>query len=235
MPELNFPAPSLVVGRDHYMSRVKSWNSLLSLLVTVPDIATTFNGLILASDRVFAFTHPTAPGIMLTTADEVIETFTGNLLTCGAITADSLYSSDYSVQLVPGTVVMGFSDGDAWVEEVTDDGNGVLAGDAVTPATGTIDYVTGDWSITFDTAAPEGTYFDLAVDMAYVFAEGDVQALWLSPAGDIFATFDGVTAPAVDEGILISEPILLSAQPALISKMQFIASEGTDLWLEILV
>jgi len=236
MPELNLPAPNLVVGRDHYMSRVKSWSSLLALPVTVDTTPMTLNELI-GEVESFAFTHPTAPGIVLTTADGIIKTFTGNLITDG-VTANTQYDSDYSTVITPGSITMDFTDGVVvWSETVTDDGGGILAGDDGSPAAGTIDYTTGEWSLTFNAAAPEDAYYDLALSKSYIFSEGDVQALWISPASAIYGTFDGVAVPATatTNGIAISEAMLLSAQPGLISNMTLEAEAATIVWLELLV
>ena len=236
MPELNLPPQNLIVGRNHYMARVKGWRSLLSIPVTVGTTAATFNELIGVVEA-FAFTHPTAPGIVLATADGIIKTFTGNLITDG-VTANALFDSDYSSVIAPSSITMAFTDGVVvWSETVTDDGAGDLDGDDGTPATGTIDYTTGAWSVTFNTAPPAGTYFDLAFGGSYIFTEGEVEALWISPAGDIYGTFDGVTVPvtATTSGVLISEAMLLSAQPKLIHNMQLEAAGDTIVWFEILV
>ena len=224
----------LVVGRDHYMSRVKSWRSLLSTYVVVGTTVGSLNELLLGIGP-FVYTHPTAPGVALVGADGVEDEFSGNLFTEGEAPAN--VDTSYTLKIVPTSVIMAFSDGDAWSETVTDDGSGVLAGDAGTPAAGTIDYDTGAWTLTFDTVPTEGAYFDLQMAVAYQFAEGDIQGLWMTPAGDMYASFDGATDPdqANSRGILISESILLSAQPQLIYNMKLQASADTELWIEILV
>jgi hypothetical protein len=213
------------------MTRVKGWTSLLSTYVVVGTTAKTLNELL---DTIGPFDYGNT-GIDVPTADGVEDTFTGNLFTQGS--APSNVNSDYTVRITPGSVIMAFS-GTAWSESVSDDGSGVLGGDGTPAAVGTIDYDTGEWSITFDTNLPPAdAEFDLTVTANYQFALGEINGLWMTPAGDMYGSFDGVNEPdqANSRGILISESMMISGQAGLISNMQLQASADTELWVELLV
>jgi hypothetical protein len=230
----------LVVGRDHYMSRVKNWRSLMGFAVDIANTAAlTFLDLVKASGLFSC----EADGVALAGSDGVETTFSGNIFTSGAfLRAGEPATADpnYPVLIIPESITLAFTDNVAWAENVTDDGAGVLTGDAGTPASGTVDYETGEWTVTFnDTPPPEDSVYDINASLYYAFEEGDIQGLWIAPItadAVVYATFDGVTLPEPDNsGIPITEPMFLAAQPNLIFNMQVIADDNPHVWFELLV
>lgn len=226
MPELSLPAPSLVIGRDHYMSTTKAWTSILSAQLAVTSQAASLLTLLegVTTDLTDQATGCTpAP-------DDVTLSFSGTIVIPTATRGTNHIADDSSVEF---TATVG-----AAPLAITDDGNGVLAdvGDTVA---GTIDYATGAWTLVFDAGSEPDTGSDIVVDYTYycVFGATDIQGVWLYPSADIRATFDGVTAPTTATGILLKEgeAIFLSAQPSLIGKMQVITATTANLDVEVLI
>lgn len=225
MPELSLPALNLVVGRDHYMSTTKAWVSILSAQLTVTSQAASLLTLLegVTTDLTDQATGCTpAP-------NGSIKSFSGTIVIPTAAKGTNHIAEDSSVEF---TATVGTNP-----VAITDDGDGALTG---TNVTGTINYATGAWTLVWGGGGngPDNSS-TIVVDYTYycVFGATDIQGLWLYPAADIRATYDGVTAPTASTGILLKEgeSIFLSAQPALISKMQVITSTTALLDIEVLV
>lgn len=117
---------------------------------------------------------------------------------------------------------------------VNDDGNGNLSAAGVT---GTIDYDTGAWTISCDAAPPVGANW--VVDYTWRFRlPAKVNGLWLTPAGDVRATFAPGDSPTSSTGTLIAANELfdlLLGQPTMIKDAKFIAAASTVVSIDVLV
>ena len=215
MPELNLPAPNLVIGRDHYAGRAKAWTSIRSAQVGATTTATLLRTLLTGVEN--AYTDEAVD--LDQNPNGVIQTFSGTI-----VLIDYTKVKGSSVTIT-ATVSSGGVD-------ITDNGAGVLSGANVT---GTIDYTTGEWTVTWSTGAPDDESV-MVVDYteSYNFAVNDIMGLWLYPESDIRATFDGVTPPTADFGQLISESIFLTGQPGLIGNM-IVYGDAVNISLEIMV
>lgn len=215
MPELNLPAPALVVGRDHYASRAKAWTSIRSAQVAATTTATKLRTLLAAEENAYT----SSPAEAKPAPNGAAQAFSG------------------VIELTPYTKLKGTSitltaTVSAAPVEITDNGSGVLAG---TNVTGVIDYDTGAWSVTWSTGAPDdATTMTVDYTEFYNFGVNDIMGLWLYPESDIRATFDGVTNPTADFGILIAEAIFLTGQPGLIGNM-IVYGDSVNISLEIMV
>lgn len=199
MPELNLPPQHLVVGRDHYADRAKAWTSVRSAVITATTTATNIRTLLQAEEN--AYTDAAVAPTPL--PDGAAVSFKGEI----ALT-------DHT-EIEDGSVTLTATVGSAPVN-ITDSG-GVLSG---TNVTGTIDYETGAWVVTWSTGAPDDASV-MVVDYTefFNFAVGDIKGLWFYPEAGVRATFDGVTEPTAGTGILISEAIFLTGQSGLIGNM----------------
>jgi len=220
MPELSLPAPSLVVGRDHYMSRAKAWTSILSAQLTVTVQAATLRSLL---ESVTVSLTDQATGCY-PVPNSSVKSFSGTIVLPKAYT-QILDDTSVTFTATVGTNPV----------SITDDGDGALTG---TNVTGTIDYATGAWTLVWSTGAPDtGSTITVDYTYYYVFGAEDIQGVWLYPAGDLRATFDGVTAPTAGTGIVLKgeEGLFLAAQPGLIGQMQLIAGGSVLLDVEVLM
>lgn len=94
---------------------------------------------------------PVTDELVATTPDGVMTEFTGTL--------------EWS-PILAGTVTGKYFVGSVWLEDIVDDGLGVLSG---TDVTGTIDYDTGEWSLEF--VNPPSNGGDIIFDYTYDFSE----------------------------------------------------------------
>lgn len=198
--------PIDVVASHYGATPNAAWTSVISVQLTVLTSAKTFAELLAAEET--AVVDEVAE-----VGDSVILEFAG--------TIDPHPSTPRTAEIKVSTVTFG--------TDITDDGAGALSG---TGCTGTIDYVTGEWTLVY-AAAPTG---NIEVDYTWFFVlPTEAQGFWLYPAGDIRATFSSNGTPTASTGILIGEAIFLAGQPNLIAKSSFIAGSSTLLDAEIMV
>ena len=204
---------TLVVGRDHYAARPeKFWISCVSATVTVVDSAA--KSLETLVEEV----------VKQDVTDEVVVAGDGTTLEfSGTIAILDEVNDEVIEKITPSSITFTATIGAAGVD-ITDDGEGALAGTGVT---GTIDYDTGDYTLVFTTAPDDET--DVVVDYTTSWLyPSNVSGVWLTVADDINATFSGLQDPTATSGITLTTttPLFLLAQPHLVSNAKFISPSG---------
>ena len=108
---------------------------------------------------------------------------------------------------------------------------GILAG---TNVTGTIDYITGEWTLVFTVTAPDVST-NIVADYTWFYTlPPTVNGLWMYPESEVRATFSVDNTPTAATGIPLTDPIFLAGQPNLIAAAQFIAAAPVDLSVEVM-
>ncbi len=206
------------VVASHYGARPNAaWNSVISTQLTVLSASAKSLSELLAAKETGVVDEVAAA------ADGVTLSFSGTL--------DPHSSTPRTVEVKVSTITFTATVGASGVD-ITDDGNGALSG---ANCTGTIDYVTGAWTLVFTGTAPDNST-NIVVDYTWFFTLPiKAQGLWLSPGGDIRVTFSPNGAPTGTSGILIYEAIMLAGQRNLILQASFIAAADTALDVEIMV
>ena len=205
----DFSADPLVIGRDHYVdvhAPVEKWESIISAQLTVPASVKTLAELLLA--------------FVTTETDEVLGTSATATLTYSGTVAPHPY-----MNVIAGTFDITFirAAGDV---VLADQGDGTLS---VGADVGTIDYETGAWTITLDSAQDDAEQIDVTYNWGHVVPSTvTIQSIWMIPTGaadEIFVTYSEDGVPTAATGLLLSEGVFLSGQPELIANATFIGSD----------
>jgi hypothetical protein len=199
-------------------SPTQVWDSIISTQVTVPaSVKTLAELLATATTDVVDEVAAAADGSTLT--------FSGTLAPHAHMNIEDGDSVTFTATVSAGSV------------DITDTATpGLLAG---TNCTGTIDYVTGEWTLVFTGTAPDDST-NIVVDYTWFYVvdpNTTVNALWLAPTGaatEIFATYSPDGTPSATEGILLSEAIFLSGQPNMIDDAKFFGA-STLMDIEVLI
>jgi hypothetical protein len=191
-----------------------AWNSLISDTLSVTTTAQTLEELLNAKD------HDVVDEVAAA-ADGVTMEFSGTLAPHPYFFIEDNDSVTFTATVSAGSVD---------ITDVTTPG--ILAG---TNCTGTIDYVTGEWTLVFTVTAPDDAT-NIVVDYTWFYTlPPTVNGLWMYPESEVRATFSASNTPTTATGIPLTEPILLAGQPNLIAAAQFIAAGTTDLSVEVMV
>lgn len=209
--------PIDVVASHYGATPNAAWTSVISVQTTVPAAVKTLAELLAAEDT--------------DVVDEVVAAADGATM-------------EFSGTLAPHDH-MNIEDGDSVTFTATVSAGGVDITDVATPGilagtncTGTIDYLTGEWTLVFTVTAPDDAT-NIVVDYTWFYVIDPTtlaQGLWLSPgtATEIFATYSADGVPSATEGILLAETIFLSGQPDLITNAKFFGA-STLMDVEVLV
>jgi hypothetical protein len=197
---------------------VKTWESIISATLTVPASVKTLAELLAAT------TTDVTDEVADNTPDGVLVSFSGTL-------APHPYMNIEDDTSVTFTATIG-----AVPVDITDTVSGVLDGDGGN-ITGTIDYVTGEWTLEFTTAPDDTT--DIVVDYTWFYVVPStvtIQGLWMVPgaADEIYVTYSEDGTPSATTGMLLSEAMFLAGQPTLIANAKFFGS-ATALNVEVLI
>jgi len=212
----------IMVGSDYrYVdlhSAVKTWESIISATLTVPASAKSL------AELLAAVTTDVTDEVADDTPNDVLTSFSGTL-------APHPYMNIEDDTSVTFTATVG-----AVPIDITETGSGVLSGDGG-DITGTIDYVTGEWTLEF-TDAPDDTT-DIVVDYTWFYVVPStvtIQGLWMLPGVDdeIYVTYSEDGIPTATTGMLLSEAIFLAGQPNLIANAKFYGN-NTALNVEVLI
>jgi len=213
----DFSADPLVIGRDHYSDAhnpMAEWTSIISAQLSVPASVKTLAELLLAEET--------------TETNEVIEESLTDVLEYSGTLAPHAY-----MNIIAGTCDITITRTAAPVV-LLDQGDGTLV---VGADVGTIDYVTGEWTITLDSTPDNEEDITATYDWGYVVpSTTQINSLWMVPgaADEIYATYSEDGTPAADAGILLSEGVFLSNQPALIANAKFFGAT-TTLDVEVMI
>lgn len=202
------------VVRLHYGGWPYGSQSIISTVVSVPAAVTTLPELLAA--------------VVTTETAEVIEESLTDVLTYSGTVAPHEY-----MEIDPGTFNVTFTRS-AGAVVLLDQGDGTLA---VGSDTGTIDYTTGEWTITLDTTPDNAEDITATYDWFYVVpSTTTITGLWMTPAvtTEIYATYSEEGVPTASTGTLISEPVFLEGQPDLVANAKFFGAV-TDMSIEVLV
>lgn len=213
----DFSADPLVIGRDHYADAhnpMAEWTSIISATLTVPTSEKTLAQLLLAAET--------------TETDEVLGTSATATLEYSGTVAPHPY-----MKIVAGTFDITFirAAGDV---VLLDQGDGTLV---VGSDVGTIDYETGEWTITLDSAPDDSEQIDATYDWSFVVPSTvTIRSLWMVPgaADEIYATYSEDGVPTASTGLLLSEGVFLSNQPELIANAKFLGND-TALDVEVMI
>lgn len=202
------------VVASHYGARPDAaWNSLISDTLVVTTAAQTLEELLNASDH--------------DVTDEIVAAADGTTLSFSGTLAPHIYFfvEDNDTVNFTATVSAGSVD-------ITDVATpGILAG---TNCTGTIDYITGEWTLVFTVTAPDNST-NIVVDYTWFYTlPPTVNGLWTYPESEVRATFSPNNTPTVATGIPITEAIFLAGQPNLIAAAQFIAGGDVNFSVEVM-
>ena len=195
-------------------SPVPVWESIISTQVTVPASVKTLAELLLAK--------------VTTETDEVIEESLTDVLTYSGTLAPHAY-----MNIIAGTCDITFVRSAGNVV-LLDQGDGTLV---VGSDVGTIDYVTGAWTITLDTTPDNSEDITATYNWGYVVpSTTTIQGAWFYPSAldAVRVTYSADGAPSATEGILMVEPLYLSGQPTLVANAKFYGS-STAMSVEILI
>ena len=209
------------VGQDYrYValhSPMNSWTSIISATLTVPGSVKTLAELLLADQT-------TETGEVIETGDVAVLAYSGQV---------EPHSYD---KIIAGTfdITVTLTGGGATV--VADAGDGTLTDGGTN--IGTIDYDTGEWTLTIvgDTVV-DTTDITATYDWGYfVPSTVTIQGLWMIPgaADEIYATYSEDAAPTAATGMLLSEAMFLAGQPSLIANAKFYGV-STALNVEVLI
>lgn len=204
------------VVASHYGARPDAaWNSLISDTLVVTTTAQTLEELLNAKD------HDVVDEVVDSTPDGVLMAFSGTLAPHPYFFVEDNDTVEFTATV--GTAPIAITDAAT---------PGILAG---TNVTGTIDYITGEWTLLFTVTAPDDAS-DIVADYTWFYTlPPTVNGLWMYPESEVRATFSTNNTPTVATGIPLTEPILLAGQPNLIAAAQFIAAGDTDLSVEVMV
>jgi hypothetical protein len=195
-----------------------AWTSIISTQLSVLTSAKTLSELLAAIDD-------DVVNEIVAVSDGVTMSFSGTLEPHTTISRTVEIEDGDSVTFTAIVSVSGVDITDAATP-------GILAG---TDCTGTIDYITGEWTLVFTGTAPDDGE-DIVVDYTWFFVlPTTVQGLWMYPAGDIRATFSANGVPTSATGMVIGEAVFLAGQQNLIDNASFIAGSTTLLDVEIMV
>lgn len=195
-------------------SPVQVWNSIISAQVSVPAAVKTLAELLFAVET--------------TETDEVIEESLTDVLEYSGTLAPHAH-----MNILAGSCDITFQRSAAPVV-LLDQGDGTLV---VGADVGTINYLTGAWTITLDSTPDNADDITATYDWGYVVAPTSTPyALWLSPGvvTEIYATYSADGTPSATEGILLAEAIFLHGQPNLIANAKFFGAT-TLMDVEVLV